>query len=64
MYSKDLVSIIIPMYNVEQYISECLESVINQDYKNMEIIIVNDGSTDNSLFIAEKYEFDCRVKIY
>lgn len=64
MYSKDLVSIIIPMYNVEQYISECLESVINQDYKNMEIIIVNDGSTDNSLFIAEKYELDCRVKIY
>lgn len=59
-----LVSIIIPVYNIEKYLSRCLKSVINQTYKNLEIIIINDGSTDKSLFIANKFASDQRVKIY
>ncbi|MDD3603500.1 MAG: glycosyltransferase family 2 protein [Sulfurovum sp.] len=60
-----LVSVLIPLYNAEQYLSECLDSVINQTYKNIEIIIVNDGSTDNSLSIAESYakQYSC-IKVY
>jgi len=48
-------SIVIPVYNVEQYVSECLDSVINQTYQNLEIIVVNDGSTDHSLDIINEY---------
>ncbi|WP_122638494.1 glycosyltransferase family 2 protein [Romboutsia sp. Marseille-P6047] len=48
-----IVSIIIPMYNVELYIKECLESCIKQTYKNFEIIIIDDNSEDNSLSIAK-----------
>lgn len=60
-----LISIIIPMYNVEGFISECLDSVIAQTYKNIEIIIVDDGSTDNSHKIASSYlEKDNRIKIF
>lgn len=47
-----LVSVIIPVYNVEKYLRRCLNSVIDQEYKNIEIILVNDGSTDNSLEMA------------
>ena len=50
------ISIIIPVYNVGEYLDECLSSVVNQNYKNYEVIVVNDGSTDNSLEIAKKYE--------
>jgi glycosyltransferase involved in cell wall biosynthesis len=56
MYENSLVSILIPLYNTERYISETIESCLNQTYKNIEIIIVDDGSTDNSLVIAKKYE--------
>ncbi|MEG0844245.1 MAG: glycosyltransferase family 2 protein [Romboutsia sp.] len=49
------VSIIIPVYNMEKYLEECLESVFNQTYSNIELIIVNDGSTDKSKYIIEKY---------
>lgn len=60
----DLVSVIIPVYNVEKYLAQCLDSVINQTYKNIEIICVNDGSTDNSLKILEKYaKKDSRIKV-
>ena len=59
-----LISIVIPVYNVEKYIKECIESVINQTYKNLEIILVNDGSTDLSRTICEEYEKkDNRIKI-
>ncbi|EHD3132327.1 glycosyltransferase family 2 protein, partial [Campylobacter jejuni] len=43
------ISVIIPIYNVEKYLDECLKSVINQTYKDLDIILVDDGSTDNSL---------------
>ena len=50
-----LVSVIIPIYNVEAYLPQCLDSVISQTYSNLEIVLINDGSTDNSLAIANKY---------
>ncbi len=60
----DLVSIIIPFYNVEDYIEECLKSVINQTYKNLEIICVDDCSPDNSYIIVNKYiDIDKRIKL-
>jgi glycosyltransferase involved in cell wall biosynthesis len=52
---SELVSIVIPIYNSEQFLKESLESVINQTYQNIEIICVNDGSTDNSLEILKSY---------
>ena len=58
------ISIIIPVYNVENYLAECLNSVVNQTYRNIEIIIVNDGSTDNSFSIIQQYQLqDERIKI-
>ncbi len=60
-----LISIIIPIYNAEKSIKECIESIISQTYKNIEIICINDGSTDNSLNIIEEYaNKDKRIKIY
>ena len=53
---NDLISIIIPMYNAEKYITKLLDSIKAQTYKNLEIIIVNDGSQDNSLSIVEKWQ--------
>lgn len=52
---KPLISIIIPIYNVENYIGKCLESVIKQTYKNIEIILIDDGSNDNSKKICDEY---------
>lgn len=55
MNKKPLISVIIPVYNVQDYLERCLNSVINQTYKNIEIILVNDGSKDNSQSICENY---------
>lgn len=52
----NLISIVIPVYNVEKYLSRCLESILSQSLKEIEIIIVNDGSTDNSLEICRNYQ--------
>jgi len=60
-HSDVLVSIIIPCYNAEKYISESIESAINQTYKNCEVIVINDGSTDSSLQIIKNYH--ARVEI-
>ena len=58
------ISVIIPVYNVEKYIKRCLDSVLAQSFKNWEAICVNDGSTDNSLSILNKYAIqDSRIKI-
>ena len=58
------ISIIVPMYNMENYIKECLDSLLNQDYKNTEIILVDDGSTDSTRQICEEYRLiDKRVFI-
>ena len=48
------ISIIIPCYNVQNYIEQCLDSIINQTYFNLEMICINDGSTDNTLDILQK----------
>lgn len=50
------ISIIVPIYNVDKYLEECLESLINQTYRNIEIILINDGSTDSSLEICKRYK--------
>lgn len=61
---NDLISVVIPVYNVEQYLPKCIESIMNQTYKNLEIILVNDGSTDGSQKICEEYKsIDNRIKI-
>lgn len=58
------ISIIIPVYNVELYIGRCIESIVNQTYKNLEIICINDGSTDNSGRICDEYaKKDSRIKV-
>ena len=64
MTSNVKVSVIVPVYNVEKYLKDCLDSVVNQTLEDIEIICVNDGSTDNSLAILEDYaEKDSRIKI-
>ena len=65
MEEKDrLVSIIVPVYNVEKYLSKCIEILINQTYTNIEILLINDGSTDNSKKICEQFkEKDSRIKL-
>ena len=58
------ISVIVPVYNVEKYLGECLDSIINQTLKEIEIICVNDGSIDNSLSILKEYASkDIRIKI-
>lgn len=61
---KPLVSIIVPIYNVEKYLPKCLESIKNQTYDNLEILLVNDGSTDNSgKYIDDMQKKESRVKV-
>ena len=65
MMKNPLISIVIPIYNAEKYLHECLDSIINQTYKNIEIIAINDGSNDSSLDILNEYfNNDKRIKIY
>lgn len=60
-----MISVIIPVYNVEPYLRKCLDSVINQTYQDLEILCVNDGSTDNSLDILEEYAtLDSRIVVF
>lgn len=61
---RSIVSIIIPIFNSENYLEKCINSIINQSYKDIEVILINDGSTDSSLEICEKYAIkDKRIKI-
>lgn len=58
------ISVIVPIYNVSKHLNRCLESIINQTFKDLEIVLVNDGSTDNSLDIIKEYEQkDKRIKV-
>ena len=64
MTNQPLLSVIIPVYKVEKYLRQCVDSVINQTYKNLEIILVDDGSPDNCGKICDEYaEKDKRVKV-
>ncbi len=61
---NELVSVIVPIYSVENYLARCIESIINQTYKNLEIILVDDGSPDNCPQICDDYaKKDCRIKV-
>ena len=62
--SNPLISVIVPIYNVEKYLPRCVESIINQEYKNLEIILVNDGSPDSCPQICDEYaKKDNRIKV-
>lgn len=64
MNDNALISVIIPVYNVEQYLNRCMDSIINQTYRNLEIILIDDGSTDNSGKICDEYKLkDNRIKV-
>ena len=61
---SEVISIIVPVYNVEKYLNQCLNSITNQTYKNLEIILVDDGSTDTSGSICDEYaKRDARIKV-
>ena len=58
------ISIIVPVYNVEQYLSKCIDSILNQTFKDFELILINDGSTDKSGDICDFYkQKDKRIKV-
>lgn len=60
----DLISIVIPVYKVEEYLEKCINSVVNQTYKNLEVILVDDGSPDNCGSICDNFtKKDNRIKV-
>lgn len=58
------ISVIVPIYNQEKYIEECIQSILNQTYENFELLLIDDGSTDQSFEIMQSYEKDARIKIF
>ena len=63
MYS-DLISVIVPVYKVEKYLNKCVQSIVNQTYKNLEIILVDDGSPDNCPQMCDEWaKKDSRIKV-
>ncbi|WP_096156439.1 glycosyltransferase family 2 protein [Bacillus sp. FJAT-45066] len=63
--SRPMFSILIPVYNVEKFLSQCIDSILEQTYQNFEVVLINDGSTDSSGFICSKYaEADKRIKVF
>ena len=63
MSKEELVSIVVPLYNYSYWIGYCIQSIINQDYTNWELFVVDDCSTDNSYDIAKSFESDSRIKV-
>ena len=64
MKNKPIISVIVPVYNVEKYIKKGIESLLAQSYQNIEIILVDDGSPDNSPMILDQYtKKDSRIKV-
>ena len=62
--TQPLISVIVPCYNVEEYLPKCVESILNQTYRNLEIFLVNDGSLDRSGEICDEYVVkDTRIKV-
>jgi len=62
---KEQISIVVPVYNVEQYLEKCVNSIINQTYKNLEIILIDDGATDSSGKLCDELaKIDNRIKVY
>ena len=62
---NELISIVVPVYNAENYLEKCINSIIGQTYRNLEIILIDDGSNDNSLSICEKFALqDNRIKVF
>ena len=60
----NLVTVIVPIYNAEKFLDRCIKSILNQSYKNIEVLLINDGSTDRSLEICKKYSnTDNRIKV-
>ncbi len=59
-----MVSVVVPVFNVEKYLKKCIESIIHQSYKNLEILIIDDGSSDRSPAICDSFLFDNRVKVF
>lgn len=59
----EIISVVVPVYNVEKYLNRCVNSILNQTYNNLEIILVDDGSTDNSGKICDSYKSDSRVQV-
>lgn len=60
---NELISIVVPIYNVEKYLRQCLDSILDQTYEHFECLLINDGSTDSSQQIAEEYLMDSRFKL-
>ena len=64
MISGPLISVVVPIYNVEQYLERCIDSILHQTYEHLEIILVDDGSPDNSGAICDSYlSLDQRIKV-
>ena len=61
---SELVSVVVPVYNVENYLNRCLDSIVSQTYKNIEVILVDDGSTDMSSSMCDEWRYrDNRIKV-
>lgn len=64
MNQPELISIIVPVYKVEKYLDKCVESIVEQTYKNLEIILVDDGSPDNCPAMCDEWaQKDSRIKV-
>lgn len=64
MSKEPLVSVIVPVYNAERFLNRCINSAVNQTYKNLEIILIDDGSTDNSYALCMRFaQNDKRIRV-